>query len=495
MEKRPKLPKSDLIDKVIDDNSTVGEPPLLKVYIEEWRGQEPSHAFKDPLTGARLYYVSRTPPELLRRAAEVLAESSDVPYMSVGDRVEYLKSIGDILEDNAGDLSKLIALATGKPLKEAEAEVEDSVSLLEDSASIYDLYSKDLGWRGDGAYRWPWTRKPMLILPASTAPLFTAIHGLVHSIMLGMPAIVKPPQSAGIVASIAVSAAEETGLGRSVALVTGHGSMVLDRLVNENLIGGVAYAGSSITVSSILSKASILPHAGLCADNSLAVVCSGANTTIAARSIVEARVQAAGRGCLATRAVIVEASIADSLVEALIEHASKLRPGDPREASSTLGPMNGMRRIAHMESMIEDAVKRGAQLLYGGRVKRTLYRPAILDQVSKSSRVLWEKSNVPLIPVVRVSSCPEAIAFSKILPYVDALLIYGEPWTRIADEAARSGFRIVYVNRDLERPRVFEECHRIPDSPLLSYTPGRRLVSRIIYNTLPLGDLEAEPYR
>ncbi len=474
-----------------------GDDILLRLYSGGWVSGKPAHAFKEPYTGERLYYIPRHGGADVKEAASRLAEASKVPYMNIQDRIEALRSVGEVLEEKSQQVTSIIAMVTGKPLKEAEAEVEDAIEILNSAASVYDLYSRDLAysWRGDGAIRWPWRRAPMLIYGAAPAPLYTSAHGLTHSIVLGMPAIVKPPLASMLPAALLVAAAEEAGLGDSVALVAGSGPSVLDQASKAGLLDAVASAGSRSTVASIISRAPMAYHVSLAADNSVAIVCSGANIAVAARSIIESRVQAAGRGCLATKAVIAEASIAGELVDALISYAETLRPGNPLEAGTSLGPMNGKRRVSHMEAMIEDAVGRGAQVLYGGRVSRTLYRPVVLDHVDKSSKMLWEKSNVPVIPVVRVSSCGEALALAKALPHVDALLIYADPWYRVADEAARSGFRIVYVNQDLERPRVFHECHYPVGSPLLSYPPGRLLASRIVYTGTPLEGVEAEPYR
>lgn len=476
----------------------LGDSLVVRLYSGGWASGEPIHAFKEPYSGERLYYVPKPGKGLdLRTVASRLADTSKVQYMSVQDRIEALRALGEVLEEKAGNIATILAIVTGKPLKEAEAEVEDAVEVLQGSASIYDLYSRDLAyaWRGDGAVRWPWSRRPMLVYGATPAPLFTVAHGLAHSIILGMPGIVKPPTGSMLLAALLVAAAEEAGLGDSVAMVSGGGPSVLEQASKAMLIDGVASAGSRQTVASVISRAPRAYHVSLAADNSIAIVCSGANTAIAARSVIESRVQAAGRGCLATKGVIVEAGIAGELVESLLSYAETLKPGSPTEPGVSLGPLNGRRRLSHMEAMIEDAVGRGAKVLYGGRVSRTLYRPVILDHVDKSSKMLWEKSNVPLLPVVRASSCGEALALAKALPHVDAILIYGEPWHRLADEAARSGFRIVYVNRDLERPRVFSECHHPVGSPLLSYPPGRLLVSRIVYTGTPLEGVEAEPYR
>ncbi|MCE4602944.1 MAG: aldehyde dehydrogenase [Desulfurococcales archaeon] len=475
-----------------------GDDVILRLYSRGWISGDPAHAFKDPYAGERLYYIPRQGGEAgVREATSRLVESSKVPYMSVHDRIEALRSIGEVLEDKMQSIASLVAMVTGKPLKEAEAEVEDAVEILNTAATVYDLYSRDLAysWRGDGAIRWPWRRGSMLVYGAAPAPLFTTAHGLAHSIVLGMPAIVKPPLAAMLPAALLVAAAEEAGLGDSVAMVAGSGPSILDQASKSGLLDAVASAGSKATVASIIARAPKARHISLAADNSVAIICSGANIAVAAKSIIESRVQAAGRGCLATKAVIAEEEVAGDLVEALISYAETLKPGNPLEAGTSLGPINGKRRLSHMEAMIEDAVGRGAQVLYGGRVSRTLYRPVVLDHVDKSSKMLWEKSNVPIIPVVRVSSCGEALALAKALPHVDALLIYADPWHRVADEAARSGFRIVYVNQDLERPRVFHECHHPVGSPLLSYPPGRLLASRIVYTGTPLEGVEAEPYR
>ncbi|MEB3774447.1 MAG: aldehyde dehydrogenase family protein [Desulfurococcales archaeon] len=488
------IDKSRWIWRIIDYWD--GEP-LARVYTGGWETLEPSISARDPYTGGRLYYIPHTTPETVGNTARKLVEKASIYDMEISDRIEALKAVAEVIEHEEPSISRIISVTTGKTIKESEAEVEDAVTQLEEAAVYYEIYSRDAasGWRGEGVLRWRAPRALSLVLPASTAPFFTAIHGLIHSYIHGLPAIVKPPQAALLPASIAVAAVEEAGLGDSIGLVTGHGGSIVDALLGTGLLHLVSFSSSKDTAYSIYSRTPGVLHVSFCMDNSIAIVCSGSDLAIAAKSIVEARLQANGRGCLAAKAVIVESSVAENFVEDLITYTSTIKPGDPLDQSSTMGPLNGRRRASHLESLVDDAVRRGGQLVYGGRVKRTLYRPVILDHVSKSSKLLWSKSDIPVLPVVRASSCGEALALARALPNVDAALLYGGEWHRLADELARTSVRLVYANKDLERPRIFEECHNPPGSPFLAYPPGRLYASRIIYPRTPLEHVEAEPYR
>lgn len=124
-----------------------------------------------------------------------------------------------------------------------------------------------------------------------------------------------------------------------------------------------------------------------------------------------------GQACGAVEIAYVDARIADRLVERLKKAWLKLKVGDGAPGEVDVSPMCNARQLALVEAHVEDARKRGATIVTGGRrvtsrdgkVSGLFYEPTLIDQATAEMDVVSHETFGPVLAIVRVDGAAEAI--------------------------------------------------------------------------------------
>ncbi|MEM3712905.1 MAG: aldehyde dehydrogenase family protein, partial [Thermoproteota archaeon] len=134
---------------------------------------------------------------------------------------------------------------------------------------------------------------------------------------------------------------------------------------------------------------------------------------LAAEKITLGVIKNSGQRCDAiSRALVIE-SIADELVGKIRKRFKMVKFGYPWEEGVQVGPLINERALNHVTELVEDALKKGAVLLTGGKAHGLIYEPTLLDHVPLEARIAWEETFGPALPVIRVKDEEEAIEVSN----------------------------------------------------------------------------------
>ena len=128
-----------------------------------------------------------------------------------------------------------------------------------------------------------------------------------------------------------------------------------------------------------------------------------------------------GRHRAAVGRLVVVPSVAEPLIDAIVATARRLRPGDPRQPETEVGPLRSPETRARVEELVAAAVADGATLLCGGPldvdgVAGAFYAPAVLRGVPPDARLLREPVPGPVLAVVEAGSEDAAIALATRRP-------------------------------------------------------------------------------
>jgi succinate-semialdehyde dehydrogenase/glutarate-semialdehyde dehydrogenase len=159
-----------------------------------------------------------------------------------------------------------------------------------------------------------------------------------------------------------------------------------------------------------------------------------------------------GQTCVCANRIYAQDKIYDSFVEKLAKKAAAMKIGDGTESGVVQGPLINMDAVLKVEKHIEDAVKRGAKIVTGGKrhaLGGTFFEPTVLADVPPDALVSREETFGPLAPVFRFKDEADVIAMCNNSPFGLASYFYsrdlGRVW-RVA-EALESG--MVGVNTGL----------------------------------------------
>jgi acyl-CoA reductase-like NAD-dependent aldehyde dehydrogenase len=135
---------------------------------------------------------------------------------------------------------------------------------------------------------------------------------------------------------------------------------------------------------------------------------------------------------------------------ALFEQEVKtLKPGNPLDRSFQQGSLTRPSHPGFLETQIEDALKKGAKLLTGGKRiegKGAFFEPTVLLEVNHTMRVMTEETFGPVIGVMKVGNDEEAVKFMNDCEYGLTASVYSSNRARALRILARTDTGTAYVN-------------------------------------------------
>ena len=345
-------------------------------------------------------------------------------------RGAFLARFAQLLEDNKGDLGRIVTLEMGKPLGEAVGEVG--------RAAVEARFCAGEASRLDG-HTYPSERagftcstvlEPLGVVAAISPwnfPVVSPVRKIAPALACGDVVVFKPASYTPSSAVYLVRLFEEAGFPAGVInLVIGSGSAVGDALVDDPRVEGITFTGST-TVGLRLNERGARRLAKVQLElggKNPAVVVDCDDLDGAAREIVAAAFQCSGQRCTALSRVIVAEDQADTLVEKLLAEVNRIQVGDGLDAKTTMGPLVSKAQMETVESYVRRGIETGARQLTGGHrlvddpdQEGYLYAPTIFDYVTPSSPLAKDEIFGPVLPVIRVSGFDEAVAIANATRY------------------------------------------------------------------------------
>jgi succinate-semialdehyde dehydrogenase/glutarate-semialdehyde dehydrogenase len=154
--------------------------------------------------------------------------------------------------------------------------------------------------------------------------------------------------------------------------------------------------------------------------------------------------QNAGQSCIAAKRFIVVQEAEADFTSALLQEIKKLRQGNPFETGITTGPVARPDLAEHIQKQMQDSIKKGAELLYGGKADGCNVAPGLLTRVKDGMPVYTEETFGPLATLITAKNEDDAIRLANDSSYG----LGGSIWTRDLEK----GF---YLARKMESGAVF----------------------------------------
>ncbi|GAA0533573.1 aldehyde dehydrogenase [Saccharopolyspora subtropica] len=380
----------------------------------------PSTTFEsiDPRTGE---VVGEHP---IHDAAEVsarvaAAREAQVAWAELGfsGRKQHLDAWRRLLSKRVDDLAGLICAETGKPLDDARLELI--------------LVIDHLHWAAANAEKVLKRRKvPSGVLMANQTatveylpfgvvgvigpwnyPAFTPMGSIAYALAAGNAVVFKPSElTPGVGQWLVDSFAEAVPEHPVFRLVTGFGET--GAALCASGVDKVAFTGSTATGKRVMASCAqnLVPVLVECGGKDALIVDADADLAAAADAAVWGAMSNAGQTCIGVERVYVVDAVADRFLELVTERAGKLRPGG--EPSAHFGPITMPSQVDVIRGHIDDALRRGARALVGGKhsVRPPFVEPVVLTDVPEDSTAVTEETFGPTIVVQRVRDADEAVA-------------------------------------------------------------------------------------
>ena len=335
-------------------------------------------------------------------------------------RVEWLLAAADAIDRIEGEIVRSLILFIGKPRRAATFEAKRvGVFLRACAAQVPHLMGEvlplDVTAAGAGRFGFT-TRVPYGVVAAVTpfnGPANLLIQKVAPALAVGNAVVVKPSPPGTEVALLMAEAVKKAGVPDGLFNVVPGGRETAKLLAAHPLVAAVTVTGSTAAGNELARAAGAKKFVGELGSNAANIVCADADLNDAATRIAGAGFEASGQQCISAQRVIVEQPVFDRFLELFVAAAKKLKVGDPEDTAIDVGPMVSSAAADRVESIIADAVAKGAKLVLKPERRGAILRPAIVAHAPPEARLMQEEAFGPVVVVQAVADVDAALALAN----------------------------------------------------------------------------------
>lgn len=343
---------------------------------------------------------------------------------SYAERGQRMRQAAAYLRRQKSQLARVITLEMGKPLPQAEAEVEKCAWTCEfyaEHAASFLAAQPHPSTASESYVEFVPLGVILAIMPWNY-PLWQVMRFAAPAVMAGNTVILKHasnvPQCALAAEEIFQASGFPPGVFRTLLL---SGAAALP-LISDPRIAAVTLTGSDIAGSQIAAaagqalKKTVLELGG----SDPFIVLEDADLDEAVAVGVQARYQNAGQSCVAAKRFIIVEAAARAFQERFVEAVRQLRVGDPLDRATQVGPLARADLRSALLRQVRESLSQGATLLTGGDFlpgRGYFFAPTVLGDVTPGMPVAREEVFGPVAALLTVRDTEEAIQVANATPF------------------------------------------------------------------------------
>jgi betaine-aldehyde dehydrogenase len=367
-------------------------------------------------------------------AARAAFDDGAWPGTPAAERAALLDRIADLLQRDKEDLAVLETRDTGKTLVESRIDIDDVTSVFRYYARLVGVEADRVIDVGDPAVISRVVREPIgvcVLIAPWNYPLLQISWKIAPALGAGCTMVAKPSEVTPLSTIAFVHLMEEAGVpGGVVNLVQGSGAALGRALTDNPQVDFISFTGglaTGRTISRVAAEHVTKVAVELGGKNPhivFADIGTGDSWDAAVDQVLTGVFLHSGQVCSAGTRLIVEETIADDFVAALVQRAEKIRMGDGMDPASETGPLVSEQHRAKVEGHVAAALSEGADLVTGGSrptdpalENGSFYLPTIFDRCDRSMSIVREETFGPILTVERFTDEAEAIALGNDTEY------------------------------------------------------------------------------
>jgi succinate-semialdehyde dehydrogenase/glutarate-semialdehyde dehydrogenase len=412
------------------------------------------YAVVDPATGETVKeYPTISDDELRDAIARAEQAHRDwATQATVAERAARIRRVGELHADRRKELAEIIVSEMGKPIGQARGEVAFCASIYEFYADNAEALMADepielLDGEGSAIIRRGSLGALLGIMPWNF-PYYQVARFAAPNLIIGNTILLKHapqcPQSSEAMAQMFADAGFPAGAYENIYATNEQ----IEWVIADPRVRGVSVTGSERAGAAVAAiagknlKKVVLELGG--SDPFIVLGTDDLDKTV--EDAVAARIDNAGQSCNAAKRMIVIDELYQPFLEKFTAALTAVKPGDPKERETELGPLSSQIAADRLEDQVRRAVAQGATVVAGGKRDGNYFEPTVLTDITPENEAYREELFGPVAQVYRVQSEDEAVALANDTPFgLGSYLMTNDPQQaeRVAD---RIDAGMVYVN-------------------------------------------------
>ncbi|MBT2597907.1 NAD-dependent succinate-semialdehyde dehydrogenase [Arthrobacter sp. ISL-72] len=413
------------------------------------------YAVTNPATGESVKeYATATDAEIQSAVASAHSAFKEWNKSTLTERVKLLGRVAELYAERRNELAAIVTREMGKPIFQAQLEVDTVASIYRYYADNGPSYLEDeeleVAAGGRAIVRKEGLGVLLGIMPWNF-PYYQVARFAAPNLMNGNTILLKHapqcPESALAMEQIFLDAGAPKGAYVNVFATNEQiADIIADPRVQGVSLTGSERAGSAVAeIAGRNLKKVVLELGG----SDPFLVLDSADVDQAATHALFGRFGNTGQACNAAKRIIIADAVYDQFVEKFLTAVSSVKVGDPTEADTFMGPLSSAAARDGIAAQVDDAVAKGATVLTGGnRLEQpgAWFQPTVLAGVTEDMRAFSEELFGPVAVLYRVASEDEAVELANNSVYGLGAVIQSTNGAKAQEIAERLDTGMVYIN-------------------------------------------------
>ncbi len=365
----------------------------------------------------------------VRRAVDA-AEKAAVAWreMTPYQRQIPLRKTGELIRGRVDEIATALTIEQGKPLAEARLEVLAN-------ATFFEWYAEE-GTRVYGEIvpsHFPNKRlftfhQPIGICAMISPwnfPLFLQGRKIAPALAAGCTCVCRPSTETPLNLIKLFECMEDAGIPPGVAnLVVGPAAECMEVIYTDSRVRQISFSGSTEVGKEIMRRSAdqVKKISIELGGHAPFIAFPDYGTEPAAKFAVASKFRNAGQSCISASRFFIHEDMIDEFCEAVVAEARALVLGNGLDEQVTMGPVTEPGHLAKTMRLIDDALEKGAKLLFGGHRAKQFDRgyfvePTIFTDVTPDMQLMTEEPFCPVMPIIPFRTIDEVLAAANDTPY------------------------------------------------------------------------------
>ena len=359
--------------------------------------------------------------DAIRAAAAAFAVSRKLPAHKRADALH--KIAGDITARKE-EFTRCLSAESGKPITDARREVGRAISTFALAAEEArrmpgEIVPLDITPGTDNHFGL--TRRvpigPILGITPFNFPLNLVAHKVAPALAVGNPIVLKPAPQTPLTALLLGEVFLQSGLPAGMFSVVLCTNAVAERMVTDERFTMVSFTGSAAVGWMLKGKAGKKRVALELGGNAGVIIEPDADLDHAADRCAVGGYAYSGQTCISVQRVYVHESVYQTFLEKLVRRVGALKPGNPADDATVVGPLIDEGAARRVETWIKEAAAAGAKVCVGGKRTGSVVEATVLTDVTPEMKVSCQEVFGPVVTVSSYVKFDDALAGINDSPY------------------------------------------------------------------------------